>query len=150
MPKSFTVSELADKDLEDIFDYTFHEFGLEQASKYLNEIDLVHGSLALQELIGLSRLEINEEIRSFVYRYRLFFLQNYFRTSNTHVENHPRQPRYYKSIYKIVIFKYCQCGSIGLSSSTSWMVLSIGYTLNTISLSDIQKESETLELTAQD
>jgi toxin ParE1/3/4 len=73
MPKSFMLSELANKDLEDIFDYTFHEFGLEQASKYLNEIDLVCGSLALQELIGLSRLEINEEMRSFVYRYRLFF-----------------------------------------------------------------------------
>jgi plasmid stabilization system protein ParE len=67
------LSEFADKDFEDIFDYTFHEFGLEQASKYLNEIDLVCDSLALQELMGLSRLEINEEMRSFVYRYRSFF-----------------------------------------------------------------------------
>jgi hypothetical protein len=100
--------------------------------------------------MGISRLEINEEMRRFVYRYHIVF----YKIISEHQIRIERIIHGGRDItnqfYRIVIFKYCQCGSMGLSSSTSWMVLSIGYTLNTISLSDIQKESETLELTAQD
>jgi hypothetical protein len=46
---------------------------MEQASKYLNEIDLVFGSSALQELMGLSRLVINEEVRNLVTDIASFF-----------------------------------------------------------------------------
>jgi len=37
--KIYILSEIADKDLEDIFDYTFDEFGFDQAEKYLLEIE---------------------------------------------------------------------------------------------------------------
>nr|WP_262888429.1 type II toxin-antitoxin system RelE/ParE family toxin [Chryseobacterium cheonjiense] len=35
----YILSEAADQDLEDIFDYTVHYFGFDQAEKYLLEIE---------------------------------------------------------------------------------------------------------------
>ncbi len=35
----YVLSEIADKDLEEIFDYSVHQFGFEQAEKYFLEIE---------------------------------------------------------------------------------------------------------------
>lgn len=41
----YILSEAADKDLEDIFDYTIEHFGFEQAEKYLLEIEKIFNDI---------------------------------------------------------------------------------------------------------
>lgn len=61
---NYTLSKSADQDLEDIFDYTEQEFGLDQAINYLNDLEVLFGQLALNPELGRERNEIKLELRS--------------------------------------------------------------------------------------
>lgn len=61
----FVLSLEADQDLEDIFDYTFDEFGLDQAIKYVSEFEDFFNLLIHNPDIGKHRDEIKEGLRSF-------------------------------------------------------------------------------------
>ena len=61
----YILSEIADKDLEDIFDYTFDEFGFNQAEKYLLEIEEIFQNLIANPQIGKKRDEIKQGLYSF-------------------------------------------------------------------------------------
>ncbi|WP_312421486.1 type II toxin-antitoxin system RelE/ParE family toxin [Epilithonimonas sp.] len=63
--KIYILSEIADKDLEDIFNYTFNEFGFDQAEKYLLEIEEIFQNLILNPQIGKKRDEIKQGLYSF-------------------------------------------------------------------------------------
>ena len=63
--KIYILSEIADKDLEDIFDYTFDEFGFNQAEKYLLEIEEIFQNLIINPQIGKKRDEIKQGLYSF-------------------------------------------------------------------------------------
>ena len=63
--KIYILSEIADKDLEDIFDYTFDEFGYDQAEKYLLEIEEIFQNLIANPQIGKKRDEIKQGLYSF-------------------------------------------------------------------------------------
>lgn len=63
--KYYVLSENADVDLEEIFDYTFEEFGFNQAEKYLLEIESVFYFLFKNPLSGKKRNEIKEGLYSF-------------------------------------------------------------------------------------
>lgn len=65
MPKNkYVLSREADNDLEEIFDYTFEEFGFNQAVKYLGEIDDVFVKLTNTPEIGRTRNEIKKSLYS--------------------------------------------------------------------------------------
>lgn len=63
--KIYILSEIADKDLEDIFDYTVDEFGFDQAEKYLLEIEEIFQNLIANPQIGKKRDEIKQGLYSF-------------------------------------------------------------------------------------
>ena len=63
--KIYILSEIADKDLEGIFDYTFDEFGFDQAEKYLLEIEEIFQNLIANPQIGKKRDEIKQDLYSF-------------------------------------------------------------------------------------
>lgn len=63
--KIYILSEIADKDLEDIFDYTLDEFGFDQAEKYLLEIEEIFQNLIINPQIGKKRDEIKQGLYSF-------------------------------------------------------------------------------------
>lgn len=66
MSKQFYIlSETADQDLEDIFDYTYDEFGFDQAEKYLLEIEDIFQNLIVNPQIGKKRDEIKQGLYSF-------------------------------------------------------------------------------------
>jgi toxin ParE1/3/4 len=66
MPKNnYVLSREADNDLEEIFDYTFEEFGFNQAVKYLEEIDNVFAKIVKTPQIGRIRNEVKKDLYSF-------------------------------------------------------------------------------------
>lgn len=58
------LSEEADKDLEDIFDYTAEQFGVDQAIVYVSGFEAVFDSLSNNPRLGRERYEIRPELRS--------------------------------------------------------------------------------------
>lgn len=63
--KIYILSEIADKDLEGIFDYTFDEFGFDQAEKDLLEIEEIFQNLIINPQIEKKRDEIKLGLYSF-------------------------------------------------------------------------------------
>lgn len=62
---AYILSSAADNDLEDIFDYTLRRYGLNQAIKYLTELEVVFDKLSVNPYIGKSRDEVKSGLRSF-------------------------------------------------------------------------------------
>lgn len=62
--KFYELSEAADKDLEEIFDFTNDKFGTEQAIKYLSAFEEVFNNLVLQPETGRERNELKKGLRS--------------------------------------------------------------------------------------
>lgn len=55
----------ASEDLREIARYTRREWGLHQARRYREELQLALQKLSLSPLVGLSRDEVAEQVRSF-------------------------------------------------------------------------------------
>lgn len=75
--KTYELSTAADRDLDEIFDYTLTTFGLEQAVKYLSEFETLFDQLVSNPHIGKSRNEIKLGLKSFpksshIVFYRIF------------------------------------------------------------------------------
>ena len=65
MPRNkYILSREADNYLEEIFDYTFEEFGFNQAVKYLDEIAKVFIKIINTPEMGRSRNEIKKSLYS--------------------------------------------------------------------------------------
>ena len=64
-PKMYELSAAADRDLQDIFDYTTEKFGLEQAVKYVSEFEILFSQLANNVHLGKNRDEIKAGLKSF-------------------------------------------------------------------------------------
>lgn len=60
----YELSNKADIDLEEIFDYTKNEFGINQAIKYVSEFSSKFNHLLINPTIGRHRLEINNKLFS--------------------------------------------------------------------------------------
>jgi toxin ParE1/3/4 len=63
--RGYLLSTAADHDLEEIFDHTLEEFGLDQAIKYISEFEPVFGQPVKNPEIGRNRNEIKAGLRSF-------------------------------------------------------------------------------------
>lgn len=74
--RSYILSQSADKDLEDIFDYTKLKFGFDQAVKYLIEIEDVFQNLVQNPKSGRQRNEIKEGLYSFPKDNYIIFYRN--------------------------------------------------------------------------
>ncbi len=71
---SYELSEEADKDLEDIFNYTIEKYGIHQAKIYLNKIDSALSKLGNNPGIGRERPEVRHGLRSLlVENYTIFY-----------------------------------------------------------------------------
>lgn len=60
----YELSQEADQDLSDIFDYTDTQFGFEQATHYLNDIDALLAQLVAHPEPARERTDIRAELRS--------------------------------------------------------------------------------------
>jgi toxin ParE1/3/4 len=69
----YQLSEIAGKDLEDIFDYTHQKFGLNQAILYVLSFDEVFTLISKNPKLGINRNEIKNGLKSFVYKSRIIF-----------------------------------------------------------------------------
>lgn len=64
MDKSiYVLSRAAEQDLGQIFDYTELEFGLDQAVRYLSELEQLFYQLCDNPMLGRERKEIRDELR---------------------------------------------------------------------------------------
>ena len=73
----YKLSENADFDLEDIYEYSFSEFGFMQAENYLEGIHTLFEQLTLFPNEGILRKEIGENIRSIPYQSHIVFYLAY-------------------------------------------------------------------------
>ncbi len=76
MAKSEMLYELspeADQDLEEIFDYTEREFGIDQAIEYLSGFDDIFAKLLHNPELGKEREEIREGLRSLMKEKHVIF-----------------------------------------------------------------------------
>ncbi|MBR9910117.1 MAG: type II toxin-antitoxin system RelE/ParE family toxin [Gammaproteobacteria bacterium] len=69
----YELSVEADRDIEDIFDYTAEEFGLDQAVAYVNAFDDVFVELLDNTELGRRRPEIREGLRSIAKESHIIF-----------------------------------------------------------------------------
>jgi toxin ParE1/3/4 len=63
---TYRLSQEADRDLEEIFDYTVSKFGIDHAIAYVGGFEEVFVSLAANPELGRKRDEIREGLRSFI------------------------------------------------------------------------------------
>lgn len=63
---TYRLSLEADQDLEDVFDYTLREFGIDQAIAYVNGFEAIFMSLAANTELGRKRDDVRKDLRSFV------------------------------------------------------------------------------------
>lgn len=71
--QSYKLSDIAERDVSEIYDYTDLEHGTSQAVKYLKGLDKAFSTLVEQPFIGKNRTEIREELRSFIYEKHTIF-----------------------------------------------------------------------------
>jgi len=69
----YELSQEADNDLSDIYDYTTTQFGMEQAVKYLLGFEDTFAVLCDQPKLGRMREEIRSGLRSISYVSHLIF-----------------------------------------------------------------------------
>lgn len=62
--KRYVLSQQADADIEEIFDHTRKEFGLDQAVKYLLEFEELFSMLVKHPNLGRDRPEIKAGLKS--------------------------------------------------------------------------------------
>ena len=67
------ISEVAEFDLEDIFDYTDESHGDDQAFEYVSSFDDLFEKLITHPKMGRTRPEIREGLRSIVKGYHVVF-----------------------------------------------------------------------------
>ena len=70
---SYELSEAADADLEEIFDYTAGQFSTEQAIRYLLGLENTFQNLCLHPKLGRERNEIRKNLRSISYESHTVF-----------------------------------------------------------------------------
>ena len=73
--KSFLLSNDADADLDEIFDYTEAEHGFNQAVKYLSDLDNLFEQLVKNPNLGKERMEIGKSIYSIVEQEHIIFYE---------------------------------------------------------------------------
>ena len=60
----YELSQAADNDLDEIYDYTTKQFGVDQAIKYLSGFEVVFESLCSNPKLGRERIELKKGLRS--------------------------------------------------------------------------------------
>ncbi len=73
--KSFLLSNDADADLDEIFDYTEAEHGFNQAIKYLSDLECLFEQLVKSPNLGKERKEIKKGILSIVEQEHIIFYE---------------------------------------------------------------------------
>lgn len=78
---TYELSIEADQDISDIYDYTYLEFGDDQAITYLADLEPVLLKLVDYPELGRARPEIRAGLRSFAYQNHVIF----YRILETHI-----------------------------------------------------------------
>ena len=60
----YELSQAADIDLDDIYDYTSREFGDAQAEKYLTSFDAIFQNLCVHTTLGRKRDDVRKGLKS--------------------------------------------------------------------------------------
>lgn len=69
----YELSSDADSDIEEIFNYTFEEFGIEQAVIYVRQFDVTFSRVLINPEIGRERSDIRLGLRSIVQSSHVIF-----------------------------------------------------------------------------
>jgi toxin ParE1/3/4 len=70
---TYALSQVAEEDLGQIYDYTEQEFGVDRAIQYLVEMEKVFYQLRDNPLLGRERKDIRDGLRSIPYGSHIIF-----------------------------------------------------------------------------
>lgn len=79
---SYQLSQEADKDIDEIFDYTESEYGLQKAIDYTSQFSIIFSQLIQEPELGRTRNEIRNGLRSLIQNEHIIFyriLSDYIR-----------------------------------------------------------------------
>ena len=77
----YVLSDIAEFDIGDIYDYTLANHGAAQAATYLTGLDTAFEQLIDNPMSGKERPEIRAELRSIIYNHHTVF----YRIMDTHI-----------------------------------------------------------------
>ena len=69
----YVLSDIAEADISDIYDYTVSKHGAAQAAVYLSGLDRFLDNLVDQPTMGKARNDIRDGLRSFQYEHHTIF-----------------------------------------------------------------------------
>lgn len=69
----YTLTKEADRDLSEIFDYSIFKFGINQARKYLLEMENAFDLISNNRSLGNNRSQLSQGIKSFVFKSHIIF-----------------------------------------------------------------------------
>lgn len=72
---SYQLSYLAEKDIESIYEYGIHQFGLNQARKYIIGLEATFKLLSQHSNIGKT-VELQSNLQKFPYQQHIIFYQH--------------------------------------------------------------------------
>jgi len=70
---TYELTQQAEQDIEEIFDYTAHQFSLDQAVAYVSDFENSFYTLAANPKLGRERNELRQGLRSFVKNSHVIF-----------------------------------------------------------------------------
>ena len=74
--RQYELSRAADRDLEDVYIYTFREFGVLQADAYFESLEECLGKLAQNPLLGVDSSNVRAGYRRFVHQRHTVYYRN--------------------------------------------------------------------------
>ncbi len=69
----YKLTQEADNDLDQIFDYTEIEFGFDQAVRYLTEMRMLFDKLVVTPQLGRTRIELKPHLFSITHKKHIIF-----------------------------------------------------------------------------
>jgi toxin ParE1/3/4 len=72
---NFILSEIAQLDIDDIYEFSIYEFGLDRTVRYLMEMEQTFNMIATQQYVGTNRAHIAKKLFAIPYEAHVIYYE---------------------------------------------------------------------------